>query len=91
MSFSGPQEVPSSTTPVNSTPSTQDATTASGSVQSNATSGQLDTKTKIGNMNDLREKAPQVFQKMCETIGWTICGSMRRHQDQIKKLLREGQ
>lgn len=70
------------------TPSSANAATA-GAVASANSGGELNTNTKINSMDDLKKKAPKLYQKMLEGIGMAICNDMRDHQERIKRLMRE--
>lgn len=73
---------------VSSTPSASNALTAGAVAQSNA-SAETTGSTRIGSMDELRRKAPKVYQKMLEGIAMNICREMEHHQDRLKKLMRE--
>lgn len=45
--------------------------------------------TKFNTLDELKQKAPEVYQKMMEGIAMDICREMQRHQDDIKKINRE--
>lgn len=45
----------------------------------------------VNNMEDLRTKDPKMYKATLEGIAHTIIRQMRRHQEQLKKLMREGQ
>ena len=83
----------SSPEPVSSHPSAASVTTDSvaqaGAVQSNA-GEKLTAATKIRNIADLKSKAPDLWNKMLESLGMKICNEMRHHQERLKKLQREG-
>lgn len=61
--------------------------------QSPATSRpNVDAKTTfVSNANDLKEKAPEVFKAMTESIARRICDELRSHAERMKKIMREGQ
>lgn len=76
--------------PIAIQPNAANATTA-GAIASSQNSGQADSNTKIGTMEDLKKKAPELYQKMLEGIAMQICNSMKDHQTRLKKMIREGQ
>ena len=76
-----------SPTPV-AAPSSAHAATA-GAVAS-ANGGEANSTTKIGSMEDLKKKAPKLYQKMLEGIAMAICNDMKEHQDRLKQLMRDG-
>lgn len=51
--------------------------------------GGISGATKISNLEDLREKAPEVYQKMLEGIAQTIVNQIKEHQDRLKKMMEE--
>ncbi len=52
--------------------------------------GNVSMDTSISSVGDLREKAPKVYDAMLIGIATTICNRSKRHQDRIKKIMREG-
>lgn len=46
--------------------------------------------TRVNSMDELRTKAPEVYNKMMEGIANRIINEMRRRQERIKQLMREG-
>lgn len=42
--------------------------------------------TTVNSMEDLKQKAPKVFDAMQEGVAIKICNSMRDHQDRMKKI-----
>lgn len=46
--------------------------------------------TGISNMNDLKEKAPEVYKMMMEGIAQNIISKMNEQQERLKKMMREG-
>lgn len=78
---------PISTKPVN--PS-QDPTSAGNAAQANKTSKKdFDVDTEIKSVGDLREKAPEVFDKMMEGIAMNIITKMRKAQERLKEMWRK--
>ena len=71
-------------------PSASNAITA-GAVASANAPAKATSSTKIGSMEDLKKKAPEVYNKMLEGIAMNICGHMREYAERFKKILREGQ
>lgn len=84
--ISGTQSVSSSPTPSAADISTNSVAQA-GAAQAHG--GTVNSNTKISSLQDLKEKAPEVWQKMLEGIGMKICNEMRHHEERIKKLRRE--
>lgn len=76
------------TPPAAAAPSSANAITAGAVAQSNSDTG-VTSSTKINSIKELREKAPEVYQKMLEGIAQNICGKMKDHQDRLKKMWRE--
>lgn len=77
-------EVPAAPPPVQA-PSSSDPTTAGAVAQQNyaAVSG----KSKVSSLNELKEKAPEVYRAMVEGIATTICEEMKRNQEHLKKIM----
>ncbi|MBA3816233.1 MAG: hypothetical protein H0X29_06885 [Parachlamydiaceae bacterium] len=71
-------------------PSASDPTTAAGLVSTHGGS-EANSKTKIGSLADLKKKSPKVYNLMMMGIATNICREMEHHQDELKKLMREGQ
>jgi hypothetical protein len=69
-------------------PSSTNAITAGAVASSNAPAN-ISSSTTINSMEDLKRKAPELYQKMLEGIAMSICGESQRHQERIKKLMRE--
>lgn len=82
----------SESTPTSTTPSaasiTSNPTSQAGAVQSN-TSSPASSSTRVRTVNDLREKAPEVWQKTLEGLATNICGQMKRHQERLKAMMRK--
>ena len=73
-----------------STVETQSASqTGNASTQSQAPTGKADSFTQVSSLEDLKNKAPEVYQKMMEGIAMKICNEMRSSQDRIKEMNRE--
>lgn len=47
------------------------------------------TQTTISSVAQLREIAPEVYDKMMQGIAMQICNEMKKHQDEIKKIMRD--
>lgn len=83
-----PAEEPISTSAVQ--PSSADPSVAGNVAQANkTTSKSFDMSTSIGSLEELRQKAPEVYQKMMEGIAYTVVQSMQRHQEHLEKIWRE--
>lgn len=78
---------PISTTPVQ--PSSANPSTAEAAATANATKKEFSMSTTIGSLTELKEKAPEVYDKMLEGIAMNIIKGMRKHMDRLKKLMRE--
>ncbi len=80
----------SDNTQSSSTVETQSASkTETASTQSQAPSGKADSFTQVNSMSDLKNKAPEVYQKMMEGIAMKICNEMKASQERIKDMNRE--
>lgn len=80
----------SDSTQSSSTVETQSASqTETASNQSQAPAGTADSFTTVNSMSDLKNKAPEVYQKMMEGIAMKICNEMKSSQDRIKEMNRE--
>lgn len=66
----------------------QDQVTAAGAVSSNKEPSINQT---IGSMDELRKKAPKVYNQMLLGIATNICSEMQRHQARLKEIMRKGQ
>jgi len=82
-----PVSQPEASLPV--APSAANPTTA-GAIASQNSQGGPTTSTKISSMADLKREAPEMYNKMLESIGMKICHDMKDHQDRLKRLMREG-
>ncbi len=69
-------------------PSSANAATAGAIASSNTPTG-VTSSTTVNSIKELREKAPEVYQKMLEGIAMSICGKMKDHQDRLKKMMRD--
>lgn len=77
------------TPPAAVAPSSANALTAGAVASSNPNSTGVTSSTKINSIKELREKAPEVYQKMLEGIAMNICGKMKDHQDRLKQMMRD--
>ena len=59
------------------------------STQSQTPTGKADSFTQVSSMEDLKNKAPEVYQKMMEGIAMKICNEMRSSQERIKDMNRK--
>lgn len=89
MSLSIPPEAPSGTPSVSQAPSAADPTTAGNAAMANADKKEVTSSTKINSMADLKSEAPDLYNKMMESIAMKICNGMKRHQDRLKRLMRD--
>lgn len=78
-----------STTPVSSAAQTS-ANAASESSNKPSSSDKVKMSDKITTLEDLRKKAPEVYQKMLEGIAQDMCAKMRDDAERFKQLMREG-
>lgn len=86
------------TSPTHAAATTTTATTATAPSSANpstaeamaSSNGGATTSTKIGSLNDLKEKSPELYNKMMQGIATNICNEMKDHQDRLKRLMREG-
>lgn len=76
-------------TPPTHAPSAADPTTAAAVASTHTHGGEVNSNTKINSLKDLKEKAPELYNKMLESIAMHICGEMREHQDRLKRMMRE--
>lgn len=49
------------------------------------------TATTISSIGQLKEMAPEVYNKMLEGMAMAICNEMKHHQDEIKKIMRDAE
>ncbi len=78
---------PISTKPVQPT---EDATSQSLAASANKTKKDFSLDTKIGSLNELRAKAPEVYKQMMLGIAQNIIKRMREHQGRLKRMMRKG-
>ncbi len=80
--------------PVQSTklqlPQTDALRAVTASVKGGGVGGQLDTSSTITSMTELKAQAPELHTQMMESLARNICRDMKKHQDKIKKIMREG-
>lgn len=60
------------------------AAVASSSHANTATSS-----SKVGSLEDLKEKAPKVYKAIMESIGEMMRRDMQHHQERLKKIIRD--
>lgn len=72
-----------------SVPSSADPSTA-GQVVSTHSKQQYTAATKINSIEDLKTKAPKLYNAMLQGIAMTICRDMQDHIERFRKLMREG-
>lgn len=78
---------------VESTPQTASTTTTTTSTGSSSpsTGGESwGTNTTISSLEDLRKKAPKVYEAMIQGIGMNMVNKMRSDQEHLKQIMREG-
>lgn len=75
---------------VSNTQPTVGTTPSVGSVASKNAPASYTMDTQIDSVESLKEKAPEVYQKMLEGVAQNIIGKMRKQQERLKKLMREG-
>lgn len=73
-------------TTVSSTPSSTNPTTAAAAA---STSGAVTGATKVSSLEDLKNKAPQVYWKMMESMGMTICRQVQRAEARRKQAAKQ--
>lgn len=76
-----------STAPVH--PSSADPSVAGAAAAANANKKEFSMSSTVGSLSELKEKAPEVYDKMMEGIAIIICGRMKDHQERLKKIMRE--
>lgn len=72
----------------NVAPSSANATTAAAAVSSNPTP-QSAGATKVSSLQDLKQKAPEVYDQMMVGIATMIIKEMKHHQDHLKEIGRK--
>lgn len=75
-------------TPQTTSTTTTTTTTSTGSPTSGGES--WGTNTTISTLEDLRKKAPKVYEAMIQGIGMNMVNKMRRDQEHLKQIMREG-
>lgn len=74
---------------VESTPSASNPSTAEAIASMHSGGSQVTSKTTISSLNDLKKKAPQLYQQMMIGIAMTICSQMQHAQDRVKEMMRK--
>lgn len=77
----------------NSVGSTAQTASTTSTTTSTSPSGDGDgytTSTTVSSLADLKEKAPQVYEAMMQGIGMNMVNKMRRDQEHLKQIMREG-
>jgi hypothetical protein len=64
-----------------------DAATAGAIAQTHG--GEYTSSTVIKNIEDLKRKAPKLYNEMMKSIGMDICHEMQHHQERLKQMMRE--
>ena len=82
-----PKSEPVSTAPIQ--PSSADPTTAGEAARAHKSKKDFSLDTEIGSLNELKDKAPEVYDKMMIGIAYSICRRMREHAERLKKTMRE--
>ncbi|MCB1111443.1 MAG: hypothetical protein H7A37_01475 [Chlamydiales bacterium] len=54
-----------------------------------STTAEVSSATTVSSMEDLKKKAPEVYQKMLEGIAMNMITQMKRRQDHLKEIMRE--
>lgn len=49
------------------------------------------TSTSFNTLDDLRKKAPAVYNMMMQGIAWGMCSQMKHQQDHLKEIMREAE
>lgn len=70
-------------------PSSQNAATAEASATANASKKDFDMDTQVSSAAELKEKAPEVWNKMMEGIAMHIISDMRKREARLRELQRE--
>lgn len=58
-------------------------------VSHGAGGAQSDSKTTISSLDDLKHKAPKIYNAMIEGIAMNICNQMQHAQDRLKTIMRK--
>jgi hypothetical protein len=74
---------------VSSTESTSETSSSSEGGSGGGGPEEINGSTIIRSLAELKEKAPEVYQKMLEGMASNMCQEMKRNQDRIKKIMRE--
>lgn len=69
-------------------PSSADPSTA-GAIASGQNAKQMDMKTTISSMEDLKRKNPELYKMMMQGIATGMISEMRRRQERLKQMMRE--
>ena len=69
----------------------QEVASATGTNSKTGVTSENAKTTFISNVDQLKEKAPKVYQSMIEGIARTICDGLRKHALRLKEIMREGQ
>jgi hypothetical protein len=72
-----------------SAPSTETSNVQSQTGSNHSGSGKITAATKITSVEDLRKKAPQVYNQMLIGIGTNVCKDMEHSQQRIKEIMRK--
>lgn len=65
-----------------------DPTTSGAAAQANSL-GNVDLNETVSNTSELKDKAPELWNKILEGIAMNICNKMKRDNDEIKRLMAE--
>jgi hypothetical protein len=88
VNFNVSSESTSAAAPVQ--PSSADPSIAGNVAQASKTSKKdYEMSTQVSSLNELKEKAPEVYKKMMEGIAYSIIGRMRKAQEHLKEMWRE--
>ena len=72
----------------NEMPHSSEASTGPRSASSSPGDGERAT---VRNLKELKEKAPEIWNAMLKTMASEMTAKMRKNQDRLKKVMREGQ
>jgi hypothetical protein len=75
--------------PVSGTPETTSGVT--GGKSGPTGSPDVDSNTVITSLDDLRQKAPKVYNAMMQGIAMQICNQMEHAQQRLKQMMRAGE
>jgi len=89
-----PEIIPNSSNkePISTTrvqPSSANPATAEAAAAASGAKKKFSMGTTISSMTELKERAPEVYDKMLEGIAMTIIKGMRQHMERMKKLMRK--